>query len=159
MATVELQGQCDARFKKVREIFEASFASGEELGAGLCVYHDGRLVIDLWGGFCDAEKTRPWRRDTLANVYSTTKGITAICAHQLVERGELDLDAPVARYWPEFAANGKQEISVRQLLSHVGGLAAVDEPTTVEEFLAFTPVADRLAAQPPNWEPGSARGS
>ena len=107
MAAVELQGQCDARFKRVREIFEASFASGAELGAGLCVYLNGRLVIDLWGGFANHEKARPWRRDTLANVYSTTKGITALCAHQLVERGELDLDAPVARYWPEFAQNGK----------------------------------------------------
>jgi CubicO group peptidase (beta-lactamase class C family) len=81
-----------------------------------------------------------------------------MCAHLLVERGKLDLDSPVDRYWPEFAVNGKEQVSVRQLLSHLGGLAAIDEPTTVEEFLAFTPVTERLAAQPPNWEPGSARG-
>ena len=98
------------------------------------MYVDGREVIDLWGGFADKERTRPWRRDTLANVYSTTKGITAIAAHQLVERGELDLDAPVARYWPEFAQKGKAEIPVRMLLNHqagtAGGREAARSPTT-----------------------------
>ena len=158
MATVELQGQCDARFKRVREIFEASFASGDELGAGLCVYLDGRLVIDLWGGFADPEKTRPWRRDTLVNVYSTTKGITALCAHQLVERGELDLDAPVARYWPEFAQNGKAEIPVRMLLSHRAGLPAIARPLQPTDIFDWTTMTTALAEQKPWWVPGTKHG-
>src|SRR5262245_37590232 len=128
MAAVEIQGHCDARMKRVREVFEAAFASGAELGAGVCVYLEGKPVVDLWGGFADQDKTRPWLRDTLANVYSTTKGVTAICAHQLVERGELELDAPVARYWPEFARAGKAELPVRYLLSHQAGLAGVTRP-------------------------------
>src|SRR5262249_41181968 len=134
MANVELQGQCDARFKRVQEVFEASFASGAELGAGLCIYQAGRPVVDLWGGFADAAKTRPWRRDTLANVYSTTKGITALCAHQLVERGEIDLEEPVARYWPEFAQHGKADLPVRFLLSHQAGLAGIAAPLAPEDL-------------------------
>ena len=158
MAAVELQGQCDARFKRVREIFEASFASGAELGAGLCVYLDGRLAIDLWGGFMDPEKTKPWRRDTLANVYSTTKGITAICAHQLVERGELDLDAPVARYWPEFAQNGKAELPVRMLLSHRAGLPAIAKPLQPTDIFDWNTMTTALAEQKPWWTPGTKHG-
>ena len=158
MAAVELQGQCDARFKRVREIFEASFASGAELGAGLTVYHDGRLAIDLWGGFMDPEKTKPWRRDTLANVYSTTKGITAICAHQLVERGELDLDAPVARYWPEFAQNGKAELPVRMLLSHRAGLPAIAKPLQPTDIFDWNTMTTALAEQKPWWTPGTKHG-
>ena len=157
-AAVELQGQCDARFKRVREILEASFASGAELGAGLCVYVDGRLAIDLWGGFMDHEKTKPWRRDTLANVYSTTKGITAICAHQLVERGELDLDAPVARYWPEFAQNGKAELPVRMLLSHRAGLPAIAKPLQPTDIFNWNTMTSALAEQTPWWRPGTKHG-
>jgi CubicO group peptidase (beta-lactamase class C family) len=158
MAAVELQGQCDARFKRVREIFEASFASGAELGAGLCVYLHGQLVIDLWGGFADPEKTRPWRRDTLTNVYSTTKGITALCAHQLVERGELDLDAPVARYWPEFAQNGKAELPVRMLLSHRAGLPAIAKPLQPTDIFNWSTMTSALAEQKPWWTPGTKHG-
>jgi CubicO group peptidase (beta-lactamase class C family) len=158
MAAVELQGQCDARFKRVREIFEASFASGAELGAGLCVYLNGRLVIDLWGGFANHEKTRPWRRDTLANVYSTTKGITALCAHQLVERGQLDLDAPVARYWPEFAQNGKAEIPVRMLLSHRAGLPAIAKPLQPTDIFDWNTMTSALAEQKSWWTPGTKHG-
>src|SRR5215510_14924773 len=145
MATVELQGQCDARFKRVQEVFEASFASGADLGAGLTIYVAGRPVVDLWGGFADAARTRPWRRDTLANVYSTTKGITALCAHQLVERGEIELDAPVARYWPEFGQNGKSDLPVRYLLSHQAGLPALAKPFAPTEIYDWSKVTRALA--------------
>jgi len=158
MARVELQGRCDARFKRVRELFEAGFESGAEVGAGLCVYIDGREVIDLWGGFADKDRTRPWQRDTLANVYSTTKGITAICAHQLVERGELDLDAPVARYWPEFAQKGKAEIPVRMLLNHQAGLPAVAKPLAPDDIFDWGTMTRALAEQEPWWKPGTGHG-
>jgi CubicO group peptidase (beta-lactamase class C family) len=158
MAKVELQGQCDARFKRVREVFESGFASGAELGAGLCIYREGRVVVDLWGGFADEAQRQPWRRDTLANVYSTTKGITALCAHQLVERGELDLDAPVARYWPEFAESGKAELPVRYLLSHQAGLAGVSEPLKAEDLFDWRRMTRALEAQKPWWKPGTNHG-
>ncbi len=158
MAKVELQGRCDTRFKRVREIFEASFESGAEVGAGLSVYVDGREVIDLWGGFADKDRTRPWRRDTLANVYSTTKGITAIAAHQLVERGELELDAPVARYWPEFAQKGKAEIPVRMLLNHRAGLPAVAKPLQPDDIYDWETMTRALAEQEPWWQPGTGHG-
>ena len=158
MAAVELQGRCDARFKRVREVFQASFDAGAELGASLCIYRDGELVVDLWGGFMDGAKTKPWRRDTLANVYSTTKSITALCAHQLVDRGELDLDAPVARYWPEFAQNGKGDLPVRLLLSHQAGLCAVAKPLTPADLYDWKTMTSALAEQKPWWTPGAKHG-
>ena len=123
-STIPIHGTCEPRFESVRKVFQRGFESGPELGASVCFVLDGAPVVDLWGGHFDRERTREWQRDTLVNVYSTTKGMTALCAHQLVERGLLDLDAPVARYWPEFAAGGKAEIPVRWLLSHQAGLAA-----------------------------------
>jgi len=153
-----VHGHCDARFARVREIFEESFARGDELGAAVAFVLDGETVVDLWGGWCDADRRRPWRRDTLANVYSTTKGLTALCAHQLVERGLLDLDTPVARYWPEFSQAGKGELPVRWLLSHQAGLPAVRKPLppgALYDWQAFTAA---LAEQEPWWEPGTRHG-
>jgi CubicO group peptidase (beta-lactamase class C family) len=158
MAKVEIQGRCDTRFKRVRELFEAGFESGAELGAGLNVVVEGRELIDLWGGFADKARSRPWRRDTLANVYSTTKGITAIAAHQLIERGELELDAPVARYWPEFAQKGKAELPVRMLLNHQAGLAAVAKPLVPEDLYDWGTMTRALAEQEPWWQPGADHG-
>ncbi len=155
---IELQGKCDARFKRVREVFEASFVRSAELGASLSIYLDGRQIVDLWGGFANHEKTRPWLRDTLVNVFSTTKGITALCAHQLIERGELELDAPVARYWPEFAQNGKAEIPVRQLLSHRAGLCAVAKPLQPTDIFDWSKMTTALAEQKPWWTPGTKHG-
>src|SRR5512138_987225 len=123
-----VEGHCDPRFAPIRDIFENSFADGEEIGAPIAFCLDGDLVVDLWGGHRDAECTEPWTRDTLVNVYSTTKGMTALCAHQLVERGLLDRDAPVAVYWPQYAAQDKGHIPVRWPLSHQGGLPAVRKP-------------------------------
>jgi CubicO group peptidase (beta-lactamase class C family) len=153
-----VEGHCDARFAPIREIFEQSFANGEEIGAAICFTLDGEKVVDLWGGTRDVEGAVPWTRDTLVNVYSTTKGMTAICAHQLVERGLLDLDAPVARYWPEFAAKDKDAIPVRWLLSHQAGLPGVRKPLTQDQLYDWNAMAAALAEQEPWWEPGTRHG-
>ena len=153
-----VEGHCDERFAKVREIFSDNLQSGRDCGAAVCFTLDGETVIDLWGGFLDLEKTQPWARDTLVNVYSTTKGMTAICAHQLVERGRLDLDAPVARYWPEFAKQGKQDLPVRWLLSHRAGLPAIREPLPAEALYDWPVMCRALAETQPWWEPGTDQG-
>lgn len=156
--TVQVQGECDERFAGVREAFARNFEEHGELGAGVAVYLHGEPVVELWGGFADEERTRAWEQDTIVNVYSTTKGMTAICAHRLVEEGKLDVDKPVAAYWPEFAAAGKGEIPVRYLLSHQAGLAAMREPISMEEAYDWTTVTAALAAQETWWEPGTAHG-
>ncbi|OLF07946.1 serine hydrolase domain-containing protein [Actinophytocola xanthii] len=144
-------------FERVREVFEANFANHGEVGAALSVYVDGREVVDLVGGTV-TRGGEPYTRRTLQMVASVTKGALAICALRLAERGELDLDAPVARYWPEFAAAGKQDIPVRWLLTHQAGLPAVDAVLPMTDLLAWTPMVDALAAQAPLWEPGTAHG-
>ncbi|WP_329460201.1 serine hydrolase domain-containing protein [Streptomyces sp. NBC_01497] len=156
MTTIE--GHVAAGFEPVRAAFEANFARHADVGAAVCVYQHGLPVVDLWGGIADPDAGRPWERDTLQLVYSATKGATATAAHLLVQRGELDPDAPVASYWPEFAANGKAGITVRQLLSHRAGLVALDQPVPVEQALAWQPMVDALAAQRPQWAPGTAHG-
>ncbi|MFI1014250.1 serine hydrolase domain-containing protein [Streptomyces sp. NPDC020965] len=153
-----INGEVAAGFEPVLEAFAANFARREEIGAAVCVYQDGRPVVDLWAGVADPDTGRPWKRDTLQLVYSATKGATATAAHLLVQRGELDLDAPVAEYWPEFAANGKAEIPVRWLLSHQAGLVALDQPVPLDEALAWHPMTAALAAQRPQWTPGTAHG-
>ena len=154
----EIHGHADARFARVRDEFARNFAERGELGASLCAIAGGRTVVDLWGGFADPARERPWREDTLVMVHSCTKGATAICAHVLADRGELELDAPVAGYWPEFAAAGKDSIPVRMLLSHRAGLAAIDEPLRPRQGLEWQTMVDALAAQAPHWEPGTAHG-
>ena len=156
----EVQGSCDPRFEKLRSVFAQSFDRPDkpEVGAAVAVWRGGKLVADLWGGFADAAKTKPWARDTIANVYSTTKGMAALCALRLAERGALDLDAPVARYWPEFAASGKAAIPVRWLLTHQAGLAAVREKLPDEALFDPRVVCEALAAQAPWWEPGTQHG-
>jgi CubicO group peptidase (beta-lactamase class C family) len=155
---VEIRGRCDPRFERVREAFAQEFAAGNELGAALCVTVEGETVADLWGGHRDAARTLRWERDTLANVYSTTKGITAIALHRLVDEGKVDLDAPVARYWPEFARSGKERIPVRHLLSHEAGLAALRRPVGIDDLYDWDLVCDALAEQVPWWEPGERHG-
>jgi len=142
----------------VRDAFAANFESGREVGASFAVAVDGELVVDLWGGHADAAKTRPWERDTIVNVFSTTKAMTALCAHMLVDAGSLDVDSPVARYWPEFAQAGKEKITTRQLLSHSAGLAAIREQLPTEAFYDWPRMIGTLAAQAPWWEPGTANG-
>ncbi|WP_119731481.1 serine hydrolase domain-containing protein [Thermomonospora amylolytica] len=153
----EVRGVCDERFESVREMLAATL-DGPDVGASVAVYVDGEAVVDLWGGYADAARTVPWERDTIVNVWSTTKTMTALCTLILADRGELDLDAPVAEYWPEFAAAGKGGVLVRHLLSHTAGLPSWDEPTTVEDLYDWPLVTARLAAQAPHWEPGTVAG-
>ena len=158
MAELRIEGEVDKRFENVRKTFAENFASRGELGASLCIVVDGRPVVDLWGGFVDKEKTRAWNRDTLVNVYSTTKGLTAICAHRLIDQGKLDPDEPVARYWPEFAQAGKKDLPVRYLLSHRAGLPAVKAPLPEQAIFDWNTMAAALAAQDPWWQPGTKHG-
>ncbi|MFD7508381.1 serine hydrolase domain-containing protein [Streptomyces sp. NPDC059853] len=153
-----INGEVAAGFEPVREAFAANFLRRGDVGAAVCVYLDGRPVVDLWGGVADPDTGRPWTRDTLQLVYSATKGATATAVHLLAQRGELELDAPVAAYWPEFAAKGKADIPVRWLLSHRAGLVALDQPVPLAEALAWQPMVAALAAQPPQWIPGTAHG-
>ena len=128
MVSVAVAGRCDPRLRGVREAVADNFAAHGEVGAAVAVTLENRLVVDLWAGHADAARTRPWTRDTIVNVASATKGLTAICAHRLVDRGLLDLEAPVAAYWPEFAQAGKAELPVDLLLSHRAGLPAIETP-------------------------------
>ncbi|MFJ1730481.1 serine hydrolase domain-containing protein [Streptomyces sp. NPDC088254] len=154
----QVHGHCDERFAAVRAAFEENFRERDELGAAVRVLVDGTPVVDLWGGWADAARTRAWERDTLVNVWSTSKGPTALCAHILVDRGLLDLDAPVAAYWPEFAAAGKERVLVRHLLSHRAGLAGLREPHSLDELYDWELTVARLAATEPWWEPGTRSG-
>ncbi|MFF5859410.1 serine hydrolase domain-containing protein [Streptomyces sp. NPDC012751] len=157
-AHTPVHGYCDPRFAAVREAFAANFRERDELGAAVAVTVAGETVVDLWGGWADAAGTRPWERDTVVNVWSTTKGPVALCAHLLADRGLLDLDAPVAAYWPEFAAAGKEGVLVRHLLSHRAGLSGLREPHTLEELYDWELTTARLAAMAPWWEPGTRSG-
>ena len=155
---VLIQGECAPEFEGVREVFSEAFADGREVGASVCITLDGETVVDLWGGHLDKEMNRPWERDTLVNVYSTTKGMTALAAHRLIEEGRLDPDAPVAKYWPEFSAAGKADLPVRYLLSHQAGLVAVAEPLPSDAMMNWETMTSALAAQEPWWKPGEKHG-
>lgn len=152
------QGSCDSKFSGVRTAFEDSFVRRGELGASLCIYVDGRCVVDLWGGHANAARTRPWQRGTLACVASTGKGLASLCLLRLIERNRVELDAPVCRYWPEFAAAGKESITVRWLMSHRAGLPAIRKDMTTESMYQWDPFVRALAEEAPWWEPGSRHG-
>jgi CubicO group peptidase (beta-lactamase class C family) len=158
MAEVTIEGLCDPRFERVRAAFAENFAQRNEYGAAVAVYVDGTPVLDLWGGHADRERSRPWTRDTIVNLFSTTKGLTAICAHRLVDQGLLDLDAPVALYWPEFAQAGKDHIRVRQLLNHRAGLPAIRRRILDEAIYDWAAMTSALAAEEPWWTPGTKHG-
>src|SRR3954468_15653085 len=147
MADGSVQGMTADRFAEVRAVFEGNLASGADVGASFCATLEGEVVVDLWGGFADPAKTRPWERDTIVNVYSTTKTMTALTALLVADRGELDFDAPVARYWPEFAANGKAEVKVSHLMSHSAGLPDWHEPITNDDLYDWEKVTRLLADQ------------
>ena len=158
-AMTDVQGAVAPGFEAVHDAFAANFAEHGEIGAACCVYRDGEPVVDVWGGLADRDDARSWARDTVVIVFSCTKGVTAVAANQLIERGLLDPDAPVAEYWPEFAQEGKGTIPVAWVLSHRAGLAAIDDPDlTLDDVAAWDPVIDAIAAQAPNWEPGTAHG-
>lgn len=158
MTDLAVHGVCDSRFSRVREVFAENFVRHGEVGATVAVTLDGTSVVDLWAGYADAARTRPWTRDTIVNIASSTKGLTAICAHHLVDRGLLDLDAPVARYWPEFAQAGKAGLPVHYLLSHRAGLPAIAAPLPTEAVYNWETMTRALAEQAPWWEPGTKHG-
>jgi CubicO group peptidase (beta-lactamase class C family) len=148
-------GTTAARFEGVRSAFTSLFADRLDHGSAVAVWVDGQLVVDLWGGHSDLACTRPWHRDTLVNVWSVTKGVAALAVAMLVERGRLDYRAPVAQYWPEFAANGKAAITLDQLMSHQAGLDGLSVPMSDADFYAGAPFTQALAAMAPLWPPGS----
>ncbi|MEU4745623.1 serine hydrolase domain-containing protein, partial [Actinosynnema sp. NPDC023658] len=150
----EIRGTCDERFGAVRDAFGAAL-DAHDVGASVAVHLDGEPVVDLWGGHVDAARTRPWERDTIVNVWSTTKTMAALCALVLADRGVVDLDAPVARYWPEFAAEGKGGVLLRHVLGHTAGLPTWTEPITVPDLFDWEDATARLAAQPARWAPGA----
>jgi CubicO group peptidase (beta-lactamase class C family) len=154
----QIEGRCEPRFEAVRDALARYLDSGEELGASLVVDIDGDLVVDLWGGFCDQARTVPWTERTITNVWSSTKTVTSLAALMLADRGELDVDAPVARYWPEFAAAGKEGVLVRHLMSHSSGVSGLEQPAVVEDLYDWPTATSRMAAQAPWWEPGTASG-
>ena len=157
-ASLIVDGHCEPAFERVRDALAEVLASGFEVGAALAVYVDGRAVVDLWGGYADAARTRLWERDTIVNLYSVGKAISAVCALRLVDAGLLDLDAPVARYWPEFAQGGKARLPVRYLLTHQAALPAVARPLASGAWSRWDAITEALAAQAPWWEPGAGHG-
>jgi len=154
----DIHGRCDGRFEAVRGALARNLDSGAELGASLVVDMDGETVIDMWGGFCDQARAIPWSEQTITNVWSSTKTVTSLAALMLADRGELDVDAPVAAYWPEFAANGKQDVLVRHLMSYSSGVSGLDQPAVTEDLYDWQKATSRMAAQAPWWEPGTASG-
>jgi CubicO group peptidase (beta-lactamase class C family) len=149
MTQPEIQGTCHPRYARLRDAFAQGFRARREIGAAIAVTVDGEPVVDLWAGHADPARTRPWTCDTIVHLYSVTKGMTSLCAHRLVERGSLDLDAPVARYWPEFAQGGKGSIPVRWLLSHRAGLPAIRTPLPPETLYDWDGMCAALAAAEP----------
>ncbi|GAA3455754.1 serine hydrolase domain-containing protein [Dactylosporangium matsuzakiense] len=153
-----VSGAADEGYGPVADAFRRNFAERGEIGAACAVYRDGRKVVDLWGGYRDGRAREPWREDTLVTVFSSTKGVSGLAIAVAHARGWIDHDAPVAQYWPEFAAHGKAAVTVRSLLAHQAGLAAIDRPLTVTDLADLDVVAAALADQRPAWEPGTRHG-
>jgi CubicO group peptidase (beta-lactamase class C family) len=154
----EVKGYADPRFVQVRDIFAASLAQNDDLGASVAVWHRGEPVVDLWGGYATEDRDEPWDFDSIANTWSITKTMTNLCALLLLDRGEIDLHSPVARYWPEFAKHGKDSILVRHILGHTSGMAGFSERFSAERLADWEFCVDLLAEQAPWWEPGTASG-
>ncbi len=156
--TVEIHGFCEPRFEKLKETFHQNFKDGLKVGSSYALTVNGKYVVDIWAGYKDAAKTMPWEKDTIVNVYSSTKIMSNLCIHILVDRGLIDVEQPVAKYWPEFAQNGKENLPVKYLLSHTSGLPGWDTPITLEDLYDWDKVTGLLAAQKPWWEPGTVSG-
>ncbi len=154
----DIHGTVSRGFEAIAEAFRSNFDDQGEVGAACAIYRHGKPIVDIWAGFADKAAARPWQDNTMTLVFSATKGVTAICMHRLIERGLIDLDAPVTRYWPEFATAGKKSIPVRWVLSHRAGVPVVEKDLTLEEVLAWTPVIEALQQQAPTWEPNSQHG-
>jgi CubicO group peptidase (beta-lactamase class C family) len=153
-----IEGTCDARFAALADVLEQALATGDDLGASVAVVVDGTWAVDIWGGWADEARSRPWTADTITNVWSNTKTVTALAALVCIDRGLIDPDAPVATYWPEFAANGKEGVLVRHLLAHTSGVSGWEQPVTMADICDVAAATARLATQAPWWEPGSASG-
>src|SRR5262245_42659289 len=153
-----IDGWVASEFEPVLDAFADNFDERGDVGGAVCVYFEGVPVVDLWGGLADREREKPWASDTIVPVFSSSKGVTAVCVNLVIERGLLDPDAPVAKYWPEFAAGGKGEITVTQALSHQAGLPLVEGEYTLEEVLSWDPMVEQLARQEPLWPPGTKHG-
>ncbi|MDV6271825.1 serine hydrolase domain-containing protein, partial [Rhodococcus globerulus] len=153
-----VNGHCNSEFEAVYNAFEAQLASGEELGGSIAITVDGESVVDIWGGYADESRTTPWGSDTIVNTFSITKTMAALSALLLVERGQLDVYQKVAHYWPEFAANGKEDIEVRHLLSHTSGVSGWERPIELKDIYDLETSTARLATQTPWWPPGTASG-
>ncbi|MEI6299494.1 MAG: serine hydrolase domain-containing protein [Actinomycetota bacterium] len=154
----EISGFCDPKFVAMKEVLSRSIDSGDDLGASVAVTINGKFVVDMWGGWADTEKKTPWNENTITNVWSTTKTMAAMCALVLFDRGLLDFDAPVAQYWPEFAANGKDKVLVRHIMSHTSGVSGWAQPVEFDDILDWNKSTSILAAQALWWEPGTASG-
>jgi CubicO group peptidase (beta-lactamase class C family) len=155
---VDIHGFCDDRFAHVRNVFERNFEEHGDVGASFALTLEGEYLIDMWAGHRDAAATLPWEENTIVNVYSTTKTMTALSALLLADRGELDFGAKVASYWPEFAQNGKEDIEVRHLMSHSAGLSGLEEFDDPSDYYDWDLICTRLAAQAPWWTPGTQSG-
>ena len=154
---MEIHGECDPQFKKVKETFEKLYQEDREIGSCFAVYKDGNPLVDLWGGFQDKDKTKPWQKDNLITVYSTTKGVAAFCIALAMEKGLLKYEEKVSTYWPEFASNGKEDITVGMLMSHQAGICS-PETRNVDDYYNQNLMAEKLAGMTPIWEPGTASG-
>jgi CubicO group peptidase (beta-lactamase class C family) len=153
-----LQGHCDPRFDEVADALDLAIADGEEVGAAIAIDIDGESVVDIWGGYADAAKSTPWAADTIVNVWSSTKTVTALAGLMLIDRGLIEPDTAVADVWPEFGANGKGDITFRHFLTHSSGVSGWDQPVVVEDVYDWEKSTSMLAAQAPWWKPGTASG-
>ena len=154
---MQIHGECDPQFSKVKETFEKLYREDREIGSCFAVYKDGNPLVDLWGGFQDKDKTKPWQKDNLVTVYSTTKGVAAFCIALAMEKGLLKYEEKVSTYWPEFASNGKEEITIGMLMSHQAGICS-PETRNVDDYYNQNLMAEKLAGMTPIWEPGTASG-
>jgi CubicO group peptidase (beta-lactamase class C family) len=158
MTSTEINGYCDPRFEEVKETLRKQIENGDDIGASFSATLHGETVIDIWGGYLDDERSQVWQEDTIVNVYSTTKTMSFVCALLLADQGELDFDAPVSRYWPEFASAGKKSVKVWHLMDHAAGLSGMDEPMSKEDLYDWEKMTTVLARQTPWWEPGTVSG-
>ena len=158
MSAAMIQGTCRTGFERVAEAFEKNLKEKGEIGASVCLTVGGETVVDLWGGLADGKTQAPWTRDTVSIVFSCTKGATALCAHVLASRGVLDLDAPVAELWPEFAQHGKERVTTRMMLDHSSAVPAVRAKVKNDGPYDWAYMTERLAAEVPFWEPGTRNG-
>ena len=154
---MEIHGECDPHFSKVKETFKKLHQEDREIGSCFAVYKDGKPLVDLWGGFQDEDRTKPWQKDNLVTVYSTTKGVAAFCIALAMEKGLLKYEEKVSTYWPEFSNNGKEDITVGMLMSHQGGICS-PETRKVDDYYNQNLMAEKLAGMTPIWEPGTASG-